>query len=126
MADQGVDVSVADAPAECPQCRAECYADHETGEPAIHRLFINFTADGKMLSQAPPSSQHVPSSPSIRWKSADKDILGMARRARGLVAELDTAGPESHEDDVQGTLRRVEALKADAVSSKAAEGFKVS
>lgn len=122
MGDQGVSSTLADAPAVCPACRAECFADPETGDPAVHRLFINFTAEGKVL---PQSSPHVPSSPSVRWRSADKDVLGMARRARGLAAELDAAGAESHEDDVRGTLRRAEALRADAVSSRAAEGFKV-
>ncbi|CAK9781697.1 hypothetical protein CC85DRAFT_289760 [Cutaneotrichosporon oleaginosum] len=123
LGDQGVTLTQADAPAECPECRSECYADPDTGDPAIHRLFINFNSEGKTLNQA-PSSQHVPSSPSARWKSADKDIMGMARRARGLTAEVDAAGAESHEDDLRGTLKRAEALRADAVSSKAAEGFK--
>ncbi|BEJ00473.1 hypothetical protein CcaverHIS631_0503300 [Cutaneotrichosporon cavernicola] len=123
MVDQGAAVTIADAPAECPECRAECFADPETGEPAVHRLYINFSRDERSMSQA-QSSQHVPSSPSMRWRSADKMVLGLARRARGVAAELDAAGPDSHEDDVRGALRRAEALRADAVSSKAAEGFK--
>ncbi|BEJ15761.1 hypothetical protein CspHIS471_0503660 [Cutaneotrichosporon sp. HIS471] len=123
MVDQGAAVTIADAPAECPECRAECFADPETGEPAVHRLYINFTGDGRSMLQA-QSSQHVPSSPSMRWRSADKMVMGLARRARGVAAELDAAGADSHEDDVRGALRRAEALHADAVSSKAAEGFK--
>lgn len=126
MSDQGVDASPADAPAECPECRTECFADPETGDPAVHRLFINFTnPDGNTSFTQPPSSQHVPSSPSVRWRSADKDVLGLARRARGLGAEIEAYSAESHEEDVRGTLRRAEGLRADAVSAKAAEGFKV-
>ncbi|GMK55848.1 hypothetical protein CspeluHIS016_0209040 [Cutaneotrichosporon spelunceum] len=123
MGDQGASVTVAEAPAECPECRSECYADPETGEPAIHRLYINFTADGRSMSQV-QLSQHIPSSPSMRCRSADKAVLGMARRARGVAAELDAAGAESNEDDVHGALRRAESLRVDVVSSKAAEGFK--
>lgn len=48
---RGDSVTEADAPAECPQCRAECFAD-EDGRPAIHRLFINWGEE-----DAPASSQ---------------------------------------------------------------------
>lgn len=127
MSDHGVEASTADAPAECPECRTECFADPETGDPAVHRLFINFTnGDGSMSFAHPSSSQAPPSSPSQRWKSADKDVLGFARRARGLAAELDAQTAESVEEDVKGTLKRAETLRADVVSAKAAEGFKVS
>lgn len=128
MTDQGVTASLADSPAECPECRTECFADPESGEPAVHRLYINFTAaDGNMSFTQAPSSQHPPSSPSTaRWRSADKDVMSLARRARGLANELDALSAESVEDDVRGTLRRAEGLRVDAVSAKAAEGFKVS
>ncbi len=44
-----------------PTCRAECFADAETGRPIIHRLFINF--DNEDGAGAGPSSSVAGSSP---------------------------------------------------------------
>lgn len=119
-----------DAPAECPQCRTECFADEETGKPMLHRLFINFGSDdGGMLA----SSQHPPSSPAPgpstqRWgRSSDAAAMGLARRARNLANEVDGFTAESDEANVRGTLRRAETLAADgqAMSSKAGQALKV-
>lgn len=48
---RGEELTAADAPAECPQCRTECFADPESGEPAIHRLFINWGDEEAHSSQ---------------------------------------------------------------------------
>lgn len=48
---RGQDLTAADAPAECPQCRSECFADPESGEPALHRLFINWGDEEALSSQ---------------------------------------------------------------------------
>lgn len=127
--------SVSEAPAECPTCRAECYADQDTGNPQIHRLYINF-GDGATAG----GSSQVGSSP-VRtpWKDrskgkgregrADAEVMGWAKRARGIsveVRDLAEEGKEVGEDDIGGVLRRAEALKEDLISQKAVEGIRVS
>ena len=114
--------SPSDAPVECPTCRNECFADPETGEPSIHRLFIHFGDGGGHRS-----SSQIDSSP-VQWRSTqgkEKEVMGLARRARGLTEEVKALSGESHEDDVVGMMRRVEALKNDVVSIKALTGIKV-
>lgn len=106
----------ADVPAECPQCRTECYADPETGSPSIHRLFINFETSN------PPSSQ--PSSSPARWNTSDKLLLGLARRAKALTHEVGTHSAESIEEDVKPTIGRIQSLQKDVASSKATSAFK--
>lgn len=61
------------------------------------------------------------------WKRpADQELLNLARRARNISAEVDSYTAESAEGDIAGTLRRAESLRADAVETRAAKGFKVS
>jgi hypothetical protein len=132
---RGDSPTLSDAPCECPTCRTECFADPETGEPIIHRLFINFEGgDGGGSGSGPgsgagSSSQAGPgSSPSRRaWggKGKEKEVLGLARRARNLGEEVNGLRAESAEEDVEGMLRRAEGLRDDAVSSKALDGVKV-
>lgn len=132
MRDQGVrfrgeSPSMDDAPAECPQCRAECYADPETGQPILHRLFINF---GEPEGATQPSQTQ--SSPATqRWsrrETLDGTGMGIARRAKGVGAEIESLGATSTEDEVAGALRRVETLQTDAValSAKTSTALKVS
>ncbi|KAK8844040.1 hypothetical protein IAR55_006834 [Kwoniella newhampshirensis] len=109
--------SLSDAPAECPSCRAECFADPETGEPTIHRLFIDFGNAAGTASQAG-------SSPVKSTKGKDKEVMGLARRARGVAEEVNGLSAESEEEDMQGMLRRSEGLAEDLVSVKALNGVK--
>lgn len=116
-----------EAPAECPTCRTECFADAETGEPQIHRLFINF-GEGLGYGEGPSSSQ-AGSSPAKGWaqgKGKDREVLGLARRARGLGEEARGIKAESTEEEVEGFLRRADGLKGDLISEKALTGVKVS
>ncbi|OCF39780.1 hypothetical protein I317_06444 [Kwoniella heveanensis CBS 569] len=123
--------TLSDAPAECPTCRAECYADPETGQPSIHRLYIDW---GGVLDNVPSQSQ-VRSSPvrsmhagagsgSMRTSVKDKEILGLARRAKGVAEEAKNLGAESNDEEMQGMLKRAGDLEKDCVSVKALEAVK--
>ena len=113
---------MSDAPNECPTCRAECFADPETGEPSVHRLFIHFGEEAGL------ASSQIGSSPA-KWRSTqgskEKEMLGLARRAKGLAEEVKGLNERSQEEEVEGMLRRAENLSKDAVSAKALAGVKV-
>ncbi|WWD21304.1 hypothetical protein CI109_105788 [Kwoniella shandongensis] len=122
--DQGVQgrhgsPSLSDAPAECPSCRTECFADPETGEPTIHRLYIDF-------GNAAASSSQAGSSPVVSksWKGKEREFLGLARRAKGVAEGVRGLGGESEEEHMEGMLRRAEGLADDLVSVKALNGIK--
>lgn len=65
------------------------------------------------------------SSPVRGPSKRDKEVMGLARRARGLGEEVRDLSTASEMDDVEGFLRRSQALKDDVASSKAIEGIKV-
>jgi hypothetical protein len=67
------------------------------------------------------------SPPRRAWggKGKEKEVLGLARRARNLGEEVKGLRAESAEEDVEGMLRRAEGLRDDAVSTKALEGVRV-
>jgi hypothetical protein len=126
----------------CPTCRTECFADGETGEPSIHRLFINFGEEGDR-SRYDANSSEVGSSP-IRgaWtgrdsdrdkgkgkgkeKEKEKEVIGLARRARNIGEEVKDLRATSGEGEVNGMLRRAEGLRDDVISDKALSAIKVS
>lgn len=56
----------------------------------------------------------------------DAEVFRLARRAKGLKAEVEELGSESKEEDVEAMLDRADSLKKDVVSVKAIQGFKVS
>jgi len=76
------------------------------------------------------SSSQAGSSP-VKWrgtqgpKGKEKEVMGLARRARGLMEEVKGLSGDSPEGEVEGILRRAEGLKEDAVSVKALAGVKV-
>ncbi|KAK6906046.1 hypothetical protein L486_06389 [Kwoniella mangroviensis CBS 10435] len=118
--DQGLDgrygsPSLSDAPAECPTCRTECFADPETGQPSIHRLFIDFGVNehSNMGSSPPPSSQS-----SKYFSKKGKEVLGLARRAKGIREEVKGLNAESEDDEMEGMIRRGEGLTEDLVGIK--------
>lgn len=114
--------TLSDAPAFCPSCRTECFADQETGEPALHRLYINFDDGHGGSSQAGSS----PIRPTLSSRREDQEVMGIARRAKGLREEVRGMGHDAKEEDVNGFLKRAEGLKDDAASVKAVQGIKVS
>lgn len=124
---RGHSPTLSEAPAECPTCRTECFADTETGQPIIHRLFINFGTDN------PSSSTQQPSSSPVRWAEErnsgggkkDKEVMGLARRARAMTREVERLSPESLEDVVGEALKRADGLKEELVSAKALKAIKV-
>lgn len=90
----------------------------------MHRLFIHF-GEGE---GAAPSSQ-AGSSP-VKWrgtqgKGKEREVMGLARRAKGLREEVNGLGGDSESAEVEGMIRRVESLSEDAVSAKALSGMKV-
>ncbi|WVW79376.1 hypothetical protein I302_101344 [Kwoniella bestiolae CBS 10118] len=112
--------SLSDAPAECPTCRTEVYADPETGQPSIHRLFIDF-------SESSNNSHYIGSSPppsswskyfSRKGKEKEKEVLGLARRAKGIGEEVKGLNADSEEEEMEGMIRRGEGLVADLVGEK--------
>ncbi|WVF65543.1 hypothetical protein IAT40_000271 [Kwoniella sp. CBS 6097] len=123
--------SLSDAPAECPTCRAECYADPETGQPSIHRLYIDW---GGVLDNAPSHTQagsspvrsmHASGSGSLMRNSIkDREILGLARRAKGVTEEAKGLGADSQDEEMDGMLKRASDLEKDFVSIKALEAVK--
>ncbi|ORY33151.1 hypothetical protein BCR39DRAFT_521480 [Naematelia encephala] len=124
--DRGTTPSPSEAPAECPSCRAECFADPETGEPTIHRLFINFGGEDNFgaSSQVGSSPFRATQRPGVsKINAKDREVLGMARRARGLGEEVKALNAESTQEDVEGMLARAGRLKEDVVSDKAIIGL---
>lgn len=114
--------TLSDAPALCPSCRTECFADPETGEPTLHRLYINFDDGHNGSSQAGSS----PVRPAASKRNKDAEVMGIARRAKGLREEARGLGNDSTEEDVNGLLIRAEGLRDDAASVKAVQGIKAS
>ena len=112
--------SASDAPVECPTCRAECFANEDTGEPAIQRLYINLGGDSSQIGSSPSQPSR-----SFRTSTADKDAFMYARRARGLGEEFKGFNLQIGEDDLRGAIGRAEGLKEDMMSSKAMTGVKV-
>lgn len=111
MRDRGDDdASPLEAPAECPECRTECFADELTGNPLLHRLFINFGDD----SAGPSSSAPPQSTPARRRSQQSTAVLGAARIARTLAREFDDFSADTMEVDVEGARRRTEQLRNDA------------
>ncbi|WRT69087.1 uncharacterized protein IL334_006070 [Kwoniella shivajii] len=129
--DQGINgrygsPSLSDAPAECPSCRTECFADPETGQPTIHRLYLNFentTYSSSMLGSSPVSSSRRLEKGKGKEKEKeggkDKEVIGLARRAKNVTEEVKGLSADSQDDEVEGMIRRGEALSQDLVSQKA-------
>lgn len=66
----------------------------------------------------------------MRWKGTqgkgkEREMMGLARRARGLMEEVKGLSGDSEATEVEGTMRRVSTLGEDAVSVKALSGVKV-
>ena len=116
--------TVSDAPVECPTCRKECFANPDTGEPSVHRLFINL---GGESSDAGNTNQinSSPASVHRKNKGKEKEAMGMARRARDLEEQVKGLNGESRHFDVLSVTQRAEALQDDMVSDKALSAVKV-
>ena len=117
-------ITTADAPALCPSCREECYANPETGEVGLIRLF--FASEDRMDG----SSQMAGSSPVRPMPKADKvasgELMGLARRAKNIAADVAGFECETDKKRVDGMLDRAEALTRDVASAKAIQAVKVS
>lgn len=115
--------TLSDAPVECPSCRAECFADPETGNPIIHRLYITF--DGRSSSVQPASSP-LRRDIDRQAKRREEEALSLAKRAKMLTEEVAGLGAESKEEEMEGMIKRTEGLVKDLeLSAKAASGIKV-
>jgi hypothetical protein len=112
--------TLSDAPALCPTCRTEVYADPESGEPVLHRLYINYGDEG-------PAGSEVGSSPvrPTQSRKRDNEVMGLARRAKGISEDVKHLNEQSSQQAVDGLLSRAEGLRDDAVSAKAIQGLKV-
>ncbi|WWC64017.1 uncharacterized protein I303_106623 [Kwoniella dejecticola CBS 10117] len=119
--EQGIDgrfgsPTLSDAPAECPTCRAECFADPETGQPSIHRLFIDFdSALDASVSQIGSSPLSDKIDRKGKGKQKEEEVLNLARRAKGIREEARGLSADSEEADMEGMLRRGEGLVSDLV-----------
>ncbi|KAK4684532.1 TRAF-interacting protein, partial [Tremellales sp. Uapishka_1] len=107
-------ISLNDVPIECPSCRSEVFGDPETGEPIIHRLFINFE-DNEAESSSQPASSPA---------KLDIQVLGLARRAKEITAEVEGVNSNMREEEALGIVSRGETLKEDIVSTKAMNAIK--
>ena len=112
--------TLSDAPALCPTCRSEVYADPESGEPVLHLLYINYGDEGA-------ASSEVESSPvkPTQSRKRDNEVMGLARKAKGIGEEVEHLNDQSSQHAVDGLLSRAEGLRDDAVSVKAIQGVKV-
>ncbi|WVN88039.1 uncharacterized protein L203_103238 [Cryptococcus depauperatus CBS 7841] len=114
--------TLSDAPVECPSCRAECFANPETGEPLIHRLFITFDGSSSSVGL---SSSPITSTFNRKGKRKEQEIFGLARRAKGLAEEVKDLNASSTDEDVQRMLNRADTLAEDLeMSAKASSGIK--
>jgi hypothetical protein len=97
----------ADAPAECPSCRAEVFLDAETGKLALHRLYVNFGEAMSSQAMSSPIARPGPSAQRRQEATVPAADLAMFRRAKGIAAAVDVLGPNSSEEDVRGVLGSV-------------------
>lgn len=58
-------------------------------------------------------------------QAKEREVMGLARRAKGLGAEVKVLNADSGEVDMQAGLRRMTQLEGDLVSVKAVQGIKV-
>jgi hypothetical protein len=56
----------------------------------------------------------------------DNEVMGLARRAKGISEDVKHLNEQSSQQAVDGLLSRAEGLRDDAVSAKAVQGVKVS
>ncbi|WWC73079.1 uncharacterized protein I206_107044 [Kwoniella pini CBS 10737] len=121
--EQGIDgrfgsPTLSDAPAECPSCRAECFADPETGQPSIHRLFIDFdnifdNNNNSIIGSSPPPSSKMDKKG--KGNAKEEEFLNLARRAKGIREEVKGLNAESTEEHMEGMIRRGENLVMDLI-----------
>lgn len=76
----------------------------------------------KFLGSSAPIKRE---SSSVAAGARDGEVFRLARRARGLEAEVKDLTADSKEEDVDAMVKRAESLKDDVVSVKAIQGFKV-
>lgn len=67
-----------------------------------------------------------PVRPSRKGKEKDTEVVGLARRAKGLSDEVNDIRVHVTEEDMEGMLRRGDTLVADLASQRAVEGMRVS
>ena len=109
-----IELAEADTLAECPQCRAECFADPETGEATIHRLYINFDEGG---TKNPPSS-----SPAKGRR--DAEVFATAKKAKVVLQTLELADTARHVNTSRQSVQKAEEV-AKELGDKAIQGLKV-
>ena len=115
-------ITADDAPALCPSCRKECYADADTGEVSLTRLYFAME-DGADASSQIGSSPVRP--PARSNKQVDRELMGLAKRAKEIGAEFSGYDCEVDALSASTSLRRAETLIEDAASAKAILAVKV-
>lgn len=116
-------ITIADAPALCPSCREECFADPDTGEVKLTRMF--FAAEDRMEGSSQIGSSPVRPTPSSN-KVASAELMGLARRAKTITEDMASLDCDASKTRVDGSLDRAEALSHDVASAKAIQAVKVS
>lgn len=117
-------ITTADAPALCPSCREECFADADTGQVNLIRLFFATEDRNDGSSQMAGSSPVRPTHKTD--KVASVELMGLARRAKGITADFATFDCETGRKHVDGALNRAEEMTKDVASAKAVQAVKVS
>lgn len=116
-------ITIADAPALCPTCRMECYADESTGEVLLTRLY--FASEDRMENSSIVGSS--PMRPVVKTsRVASEQLMSLARRAKTMGDETKGFHSDISESVVTTMLSRADALKTDAASAKAIQAVKVS
>ncbi|WWC91195.1 uncharacterized protein L201_006137 [Kwoniella dendrophila CBS 6074] len=114
--------TISDAPAICPSCRTECFANPETGQPMLYRLFIDLDSNSQNDNSSMIGSSPILSSRTIRKSNEEeqreKEVLNLARRAKNLTEEVKSLNADSIDEDMDGMTRRSETLVNDMVNVK--------
>ena len=115
------EVEESDAPAECPTCRTECYADPE-GRPEIYRLYVNFGQDAQSQLRSSPLR---PTQARASQRYSENDAIGLAKRAKSLGQAIRQMDADTPTQEVEGAVMRAENIKTEVLSDKALGVLKV-
>lgn len=116
--------SLSEAPVCCPTCRVECYANPETGDPILLRLFLNFDdrhddSGSSMIGSSPVQAR-------TESRAENEELFAIARKAKALTADVKSLNARASVAEVETACTRGLALKEDATKTKAIQAVKVS
>lgn len=114
-----------DGPTTCATCRTEVFLDPDTERPEVFRLHPSMDHASWMQAAGAGSSQ-VGSSParaSRKGKEREREVIGLARRARDLTEQVEGLDAGSSEVALHGLMVRTQGLEEE-ISEKGLKAIK--